>query len=283
MYERFYGLRENPFSILPDPAFLYLGRRHRLALNLLEYGLMNQAGFNVITGQVGTGKTTLIRHLLTQLGPETNVGLISNTHQSLGELLQWVLFAFELESREDGRAGDKVEMFRRFLDFLIHEHARNKRTVLIVDEAQNMSADSLEELRMLSNVNADKHLLLQIVLAGQAGLRDTLRRPDMEQFAQRVAVDYHLEPLSLEETHCYIRHRLAVGGVSDPDLFDVPARDAVHCHSGGVPRIINLLCDTALVYGYAEQKPRIDEGLVNDVAEDKRRGGIFRDRSAVAG
>lgn len=283
MYKRFYGLHENPFSILPDPAFLYLGRRHRLALNLLEYGLMNQAGFNVITGEIGTGKTTLIRYLLTQLGPETNVGLISNTHQSFGELLQWILFAFKLEPRADGRAGGKVEMFQIFVDFLIHEYAQNRRTVLIVDEAQNMSADALEELRMLSNINVDKHLLLQMILAGQAGLRDTLRRSDMEQFAQRVAVDYHLEALDLEETHCYIRHRLGVAGASDPDLFDAPAREAVYRHSGGVPRLINLLCDTALVYGYAEQKLRIDEGLVNEVADDKRRGGIFRDRSAVAG
>jgi len=191
MYEAFYGFREKPFSILPDPSFLYLSPKHSTALALLEYGLMNQAGFNVITGEIGTGKTTLIRYLLSQMDRDMTVGLISNTHRSFGELLQWILFAFNLEHR----GKQKVEMFQDFLDFLLREYSQNRRTVLIVDEAQNMPTDTLEELRMLSNVNADKDQVLQLILVGQAQLRETLRRPDMEQFAQRIVVDYHLEPL----------------------------------------------------------------------------------------
>lgn len=271
MYEAFYGFREKPFSIIPDPGFLYFSRKHRMAFDLLEYGLMNQAGFNVITGEIGTGKTTLIRHLLSQMGPDATVGLISNTHRSFGELLQWILFAFNLEYR----GKEKVEMFQTFLDFLVEQYGQGRRTVLIVDEAQNMSPDTLEELRMLSNVNADKDQVLQVILVGQAELRDTLRLPELVQFAQRIAVDYHLEPLNQEETRTYIRHRISVAGGKDPALFDDAACDAVYEYSQGVPRLINLLCDTALVYGFAEQQPKINAQLVHDVAHDKQKGGLF--------
>ena len=274
MYEAFYHFREKPFSILPDPSFLYLSPKHSTALALLEYGLMNQAGFNVITGEIGTGKTTLIRYLLSQMDRDMTVGLISNTHRSFGELLQWILFAFNLEHR----GKQKVEMFQDFLDFLLQEYSQNRRTVLIVDEAQNMAPDTLEELRMLSNVNADKDQVLQLILVGQAELRETLRRPDMQQFAQRIVVDYHLEPLDRQETQAYIRHRIAVAGGHDLQLFDDAACDTVYEHSQGVPRLINLLCDTALVYGFGAQHTRIDARIVSDVAQDKQKGGIFRSR-----
>ena len=271
MYETFYGFREKPFSIIPDPSFLYFSSKHSTALALLEYGLMNQAGFNVITGEIGTGKTTLIRYLLSQIDRDVTVGLISNTHRSFGELLQWILFAFKLEHR----GKDKVEMFQDFLEFLLQEYSHNRRTVLIVDEAQNMTPDTLEELRMLSNVNTDKDQVLQLILVGQAGLRETLRRPEMEQFAQRIAVDYHLASLEREETHAYIRHRIKVAGGSDPLLFDDAACDVVFQYSHGVPRLINLLCDAALVYGFAEQRPRIEARIIEEVAQDKQKGGIF--------
>ena len=274
MYEAFYQFREKPFSILPDPSFLYLSPKHSMAIALLEYGLMNQAGFNVITGEIGTGKTTLIRYLLSQMDRELTVGLISNTHRSFGELLQWILFAFNLEHR----GKQKVEMFQDFLDFLLREYSQNRRTVLIVDEAQNMTPDTLEELRMLSNVNADKDQVLQLVLVGQAELRETLRRPDMQQFAQRIVVDYHLEPLDQQETRAYIRHRIAVAGGHDSQLFDDAACDAVYEHSQGVPRLINLICDTALVYGFGAQQTSIDARIVDEVAHDKQKGGIFPSR-----
>jgi general secretion pathway protein A len=270
MYETFYKLKEKPFTLLPDPGFLYLSNRHRMALTMLEYGLMNQAGFTVISGDIGAGKTTLIRHLLNNMDREHTVGLISNTHRSFGELLQWVLLAFNLEHRDM----DKVEMYRRFVDFIIDEYAHNRRTVLIIDEAQNMEAETLEELRMLSNINADKDQALQVILVGQRELRETLRRPDLVQFAQRISVDYHLEPLSETDTAGYIRHRLEVAG-GNPDIFTPAACNAIYHFSNGVPRLINLLCDTTLVYGYAEQKQRIDAKLVADVAREKQQGGIF--------
>lgn len=271
MYEAYYGFREKPFSIIPDPGFLYFSPKHQMAFDLLEYGLMNQAGFNVITGEIGTGKTTLLRHLLNQMGPDVSVGLISNTHRSFGELLQWILFAFHLEYK----GKEKVEMFHTFLDFIVKQYGQNKRTILIVDEAQNMPAETLEELRMLSNVNADKYQILQVILVGQAQLRETLRRPDMEQFAQRIAVDYHLEPLNQDETRTYIRHRVHIAGGKNTELFDDAACNAVYLYSQGVPRLINLLCDTALVYGFAEQKDKIDTKIIVDVAKDKQKGGIF--------
>ena len=271
VYERLYGFREKPFSILPDPSFLYLSRKHRMALDLLEYGMMNQAGFNVITGEIGTGKTTLVRHVLSNIDRDITVGLISNTHRSFGELLQWILFAFKLEHR----GKQKVEMFQNFVDFLVEQYAQNRRTLLIVDEAQNMSTDTLEELRMLSNVNADKDQVLQVVLVGQAGLRRTLCQPELEQFAQRIAVDYHLMPLDVHETRAYIYHRIKTVGGDGTRIFDPAACAAVYEHSRGVPRLINLLCDTALVYGFAEQKRTIDARTVHEVAADKRKGGIF--------
>lgn len=270
MYEKHYGLREKPFSLLPDPAFLYPSDKHSMALVLLDYGLNSQASFSVITGGIGTGKTTLIRRLLSQLGRDLTVGLISNTHRSFGELLQWVLLAFNLEYTGQ----DKVGLYKILVDFLIDEYAKGRRAVLIIDEAQNMSAETLEELRMLSNINSEKDQVLQIILVGQAGLRDTLRRPDLEQFAQRIGVDYHLDSLTADETRDYIRHRLQVAG-GDADLFDDAACESVYRYSGGTPRLVNLLCDTALVYGYAEQAPCIRAELVEDVAREKLAGGIF--------
>jgi type II secretory pathway predicted ATPase ExeA len=264
MYETFYGLRGKPFSLLPDPEFLYPSRKHRMGLTLLEYGLMNQASFCVITGDIGTGKTTLIRQLLNQMERDMVVGLITNTHPSFGELLRWILLAFNLEST----GLDKVEMYKTFMDFLIKQYASNRRTVLIVDEAQNMGHQALEELRMLSNINSEKDQVLQVILVGQPGLRENLRDPRLEQFAQRISVDYNLEPLNAEETREYIRHRLSIVG-GTPDGFG-----AVYRFTSGIPRLVNLMCDTALVYGYAEQAKHIGSKLVEDVARDKQQNKI---------
>ena len=269
MYESFYGLREKPFTLLPDPEYLYLSPKHQRALTLLEYGMMNQAGFSVICGDTGAGKTTLIRRLLTELGDDTTVGLITNTHQSFGELLNWVLMAFGL----DGENKTKAQMHQMFIEFLIEQYARNKHTVLIVDEAQNMSAETLEELRMLSNINADKDQVLQVVLSGQPALRETLRKPELMQFAQRIAVDYYLESLSAEETHSYIQHRLKIAG-ADQEIFSREACNTVYKYSGGTPRLINLLCDTSLVYGFAEQTKSIAASLVEDVVREQHSNSI---------
>jgi type II secretory pathway predicted ATPase ExeA len=276
MYESYYQFREKPFSLLPDAGFLFLSNQHRMALTLLEYGLMNQAGFTVISGDIGTGKTTLIRQVLNNIDPLVTVGLISNTHQTFGDLMQWIALAFDLPRQ--GR--DKVQLYHDFMEFIIQEYGQGRRTVLIVDEAQNMSAETLEELRMLSNVNADKDQVLQIILVGQRELRETLQRPDLVQFAQRIGVDYHLQPLTAAETGEYIQHRCRLAG-GNPELFTEQARQAVYACTGGIPRLINLLCDTALVYGYAEQHEVIDEKMITDAARDKQQGGLFAANAAT--
>jgi len=270
MYETFYGLKEKPFSLLPDPAFLYLSRQHEMAITLLEYSLENQAGFCVITGKAGTGKTTLLRRLLNQIGDDVSIGLITNTHHSFGELLRWILHAFSLDDSGDSRA----RQHQIFTDYLIGQYAKNRRTMLIIDEAQNMSATALEELRMLSNINSEKDLLLQVILVGQPPLRELLQNPELEQFAQRVAVDYHLEGLSSEETRGYIRHRLRVAG-GEHELFTDDACEAVFVHSGGIPRLINLLCDLALVYAYGEQAAVVTGELIGQIVSEREQHGAL--------
>ena len=270
MYEGFYGFSEKPFSLLPDPTFLFLSPKHQKALTMLQFGMMNQAGFTVITGEIGSGKTTLIRQLLSDIGEDITVVLVSNTHRSFGELLQWVLLAFGLEFRDK----KKVELYQTLAEFIIKEYGHDRRTVLIIDEAQNLDVDALEELRMLSNINSDKDQFLQLILVGQPHLRETLRRPEMHQFAQRIAVDYSLSTLTLEESWQYIRHRLKVAG-GDPNLFDTKACAAVYYYTAGTPRLINSLCEQSLVIGFAEEKKRIDVDIVCDVVRERQKGGIF--------
>ncbi|PVV25466.1 MAG: general secretion pathway protein [gamma proteobacterium symbiont of Ctena orbiculata] len=265
MYEKFYGLTEKPFSLLPDPDFLVLGKKHSAAYTALEYGLVSQAGFTVVTGEVGSGKTTLIRHLLNRLDDDITVGLVSSSHHEMGELLQWLLYAFNLDYRET----QKVGLYDLFTQFLIDQYANNKRTVLIIDEAQNLQPEVLEELRLLSNINADKHQVLQIVLVGQPQLRELLRHRDLLQFQQRISVDFHLSALDADETRFYIFQRLILAGRDKP-LFTRKAINIIYQASGGIPRVINTLCDTALVYGFADQKPVLDNGVMVKVLKDKR-------------
>ena len=248
-----------------------------MALAILEYGLANQSPITVVTGEVGSGKTTLIRYLLGELGNELAVGMITNTHKSLGGLLQWVAMAFDLEYRNKSN----VELYDDFVKFLVAEYARGKRTVLIVDEAQNMDPDALEELRMFSNINADKDQVLQLVLVGQPELRTTLNRVELRQFSQRVASSYHLEPFSREEAQQYIEHRMLKAG-GDPEIFEPGARDVVWFHSRGIPRIINTLCEFALVYGFAEEARSISRNLMEDVVRDRRSTGFGYSHENVA-
>lgn len=269
MYETFFGLRRKPFSLLPDPRFLYASRTHKIALTLLEYGLAEQAGFVVLTGEVGTGKTTLLRHLLHLVEDEAVVGLVTNTHRSFGELMRWILLAFDL----DFRGKDRVEQHQVLLDALVERYAEGRRCVLIIDEAQNLSEEALEQLRMLSNVNSEADHLLQLILVGQPELRETLKRPELRQFVQRIAVDYHLEPLGREETARYIAHRLEVAGAARP-ILTAEACAAVHYFSRGIPRLVNSLCDLALVHAYAEDVAEVDIDTVIGAAEARTRGGL---------
>jgi type II secretory pathway predicted ATPase ExeA len=270
MYEEFFNLSERPFSLRPDPAFLYMGKHHRQALTMLNYGLRSEAGITVITGEVGSGKTTLIHHVLDRLDNDITVGLISNTHEAFGELLEWVLMAFGL----DYRGKTKTELYQIFSDFLIDEYSKNKRTVLIIDEAQNFGVETLEELRMLSNINSGKHMVLQLVLVGQPELLETMKRPELRQLAQRVSVDYHINRLTVKDTIDYIRYRIEHAG-GNPDIFLRSACAVVHYYSRGIPRLINTLCDFALVYAFADEIHQIGAKMVMDVVRDKQKGGIF--------
>ncbi|MEQ8233286.1 MAG: AAA family ATPase [Gammaproteobacteria bacterium] len=270
MYETFYGFREKPFSLTPDPAFLYLGEKHSTGLSMLRYGLLNRAGITVLTGEIGAGKTTLIRQLLAEIEQDVVVGLISNTHESFGNLMQWVSVAFDIPSDSDSKA----VLYDRFTAFLIEQYAAGRRTVLIVDEAQNLDDAVLEELRLLNNINADKDQLLQLVLVGQPELRDKLRSPRLVQFVERIAVDYHLGPLSVEETARYIEHRIeTVGG--RPGIFSPAASRFVHYQCAGVPRLVNTVCDTALVYGFATQAPVITAQTICDMILERLDAGLF--------
>ena len=270
MYEKYFGFSEKPFSLTPDPHFLFLAGPHRKALTLLEYSLVNSAPFCLITGEVGSGKTTLIRKLLEKVEQDTTVGLISNTSASFSHLLQWVCMTFSLPY--SGKSD--VELYDTFTRFLIDEYARGRKTLLIVDETQNLSAQMLEELRVLSNINADKHLLLQTILVGQPELRGIIRRPSMLQLAQRIGADFHLGPLSAVEARNYVYHRLRVAG-GRLNIFSPAAVELAYEHSGGIPRLINQLCDRALVYGYGEQRPRIDAHLMKLVVDEHKESGLL--------
>ena len=269
MYEDFYGFKEKPFSMLPDPGFLFLSKKHQAALTLLEYGLLNHVGFCIISGEPGAGKTTILRALLERVPEDVTVGLITNTHQSFGGLLDWILSAFDLHQPNLGH----VEMHQIFMEYLIEEYANNRTVLLIVDEAQNIKSDALEELRMLSNVNSEKDQLMQVVLAGQPALKQTLRLPELMQFAQRVAVDYHLGALDLNETCGYIQHRLVTAG-AEKDVFTPAACERIHNFSGGTPRLINLLCETVLVYGFADQREMIDVDLVDEMVLERMKDSV---------
>lgn len=264
MYEQYYGFSERPFALLPDPAFLYLSQDHGMALTLLRYSLINKQGFTVITGEVGAGKTTLINRLLSEMGDELTVGLINFTHNAFGELSEWVLMAFGLDYKNKS----KVEIYDDFVTFLIKEYSEGRRVVLVIDEAQNMEPRVLEEVRMLSNVNAQKDYLLHLILVGQPELRTMLQRSELRQLTQRVSVYYHVGELSLIETTAYINHRIQVVGGS-PDLFSAESVELIWNASKGVPRIINTLCDLALVYGYSATRPTITEETVNEVLADR--------------
>jgi general secretion pathway protein A len=270
MYESFYGLKEKPFSLNPDPAFIFLATPHRKALTMLEYSLANDAPFCLISGEVGSGKTTLIRHLLNNLEQTVTVGLISNTSLHFGRLLQWICMSFGLEYKDK----DEVTLYEVFTRFLIDEYAKGHRVVLIVDEAQNLGPVRLEELRVLSNINADKHLLLQTILVGQPELRALIRTPQLLQLAQRISADYHLGALSADEARSYIRHRLRVAG-GRLNLFRHAAMTLAYETSHGIPRLINQYCEQALVYGYAEGRERIDAELMAQVIEDRRSSGLI--------
>lgn len=265
MYEQYYNFRLKPFEVPPDPEFLYMSGKHRKAMSSLEYGILNKSSISVISGDVGSGKTTLVRELMRKLDSDVVIGMVSNvTINSFKELMQLILYAFELEYRDM----NKVEMFEVFTDFVVNTYAADKRTVLVLDEAQNLAPEVLEQLRMLSNINVDKHKVFQLILVGQPNLWNLLHRPDMVQFFQRIEVSYILTPLDEKETREYIRHRLEVAG-GNKDLFEENTYQEIWKCTQGSPRLINILCGMALVYGFADQKTSIDINTIEQVMLDK--------------
>lgn len=275
MYETFYGLKGNPFTIQPDPDYLYFGRRHTYAYAMMEYGIRDKAGFIVISGEIGCGKTTLVRHLLNNLASSLTVGLVYNTHREIADLLEWIMLSFGLPYEGKSR----VALYDTFQRFLIEQYGMGKSVLLIVDEAQNINPDALESLRMLSNINADKHQLLQIMLVGQPQLKNMLSRPELLQFAQRIAVDFHIKPFEAEDVQDYIKHRLKIAGRETP-LFTPEACARIAKATKGIPRRINILCNTALVYGFSAEAELIDVNLIEEVLSDKAEFGALSNPEA---
>jgi type II secretory pathway predicted ATPase ExeA len=271
MYEEFYRLSERPFTTVPDPDFMYWTETHTLAFTMLRYGLQTQAAVTVVTGEIGVGKTTLLRQLLNEIPDDLSIGLVSNMQGGCGRLLEWIMMALD----QPYEASSYMQLFDRFQAFVIDRYARGQRVVLVFDEAQNLDVASLEELRMLSNINADKNLLLQIILVGQPQLRDLLERPELRQFAQRIASDFHLKGLSPDEVTHYIEHRLAVAGASWR-IFTPRSCALIADSTGGTPRLINIFADLCMVYGFAAGTKVIDEGLVREFLAGAERHGIYK-------
>ncbi|MDI3338670.1 AAA family ATPase [Defluviimonas aestuarii] len=266
-YMEFYGFRERPFTLVPDPDFLFWSAQHRRAYSVLEFGILSRAPITLVTGGVGCGKTTLLRELLRQFGSRVTVGLISNAQGGRGELIQWVLNSLDIPFNAD--AG-YVPLFQKLQDYLIEEYASGRRVVLIFDEAQNLSAESLEELRMLTNINSGKDEVIQLVLVGQPELRDMVLHPSLRQLAQRIAASFHLLPLDEPSVMELISHRLKAAGGSGEEITPQAAR-VIYKVTHGVPRLVNQLCDMALLYGWSMDNPRVDEGVVQSVIDD----GVF--------
>lgn len=270
MYENFFGLNEKPFQILSDPSYLFMSKAHETAFTHLEYGILENKGFVVITGEIGSGKTTLINYLLEKVEENIQTALINNTLIKPGKLLKMLCQDFEI----DINGLDDADLLTAFYQFLVEQYTARRRVVLIIDEAQNLSIDALEEVRMLSNFELDKQHLFQVILVGQPELRSKLQQKALEQLAQRISVHYHINGLRPEEVESYIKHRLQIAGAKNHDIFLKEAIEAIYTHSRGIPRLINILCDTALVYGFADSLKQIDREIIESVIRERELGGF---------
>lgn len=262
-----FGFSERPFTLVPDPTFIYWSDQHKRAFSVLEFGILSRAPITMITGAVGCGKTTLLRQLLHVIEQDSVVGLISNAQGDRGELIQWVLHSLGI--RFDAGLG-YVAQFQILQDFLISTYAEGKRVVLIFDEAQNLSKESLEELRMLTNINSNKDELIQLVLVGQNELREVIKRPELRQLAQRIAASFHLRPLSEGAVHDFIVHRLRVAGGTGEEI-NQNARKLIYQVAQGIPRLINQICDMSLLYAWSADSTVVDAKVVQAVIDD----GVF--------
>jgi general secretion pathway protein A len=258
VYLQFYRLNEFPFSVTPDPHFLYFTKHHKEAYDLLLYGIQSRKGFMELTGEVGSGKTTLCRAILAVLGPEVHTALVVNPALTGSQLLRAMLHDFGIPSSNRDRLAC-IETLNRFL---LEKNHSGQNVALFIDEAQNLSPELMEQVRLLSNLETDQHKLIQIVLCGQPELKERLSRPDLRQLRQRISIRYHLPPLTFDDTLLYIRHRLEVAGGDDSVEFDSKAVGLVYRYSDGSPRLINAVCDGALLAGYAVGARMIDARCV---------------------
>ncbi|MEW6074713.1 MAG: AAA family ATPase [Candidatus Omnitrophota bacterium] len=265
MYEKFYGFSEKPFNTTPDSKFFYPSAKHTEALNSLIYAINEKKGFVVITGEIGAGKTTVCRATLNKLEPNTKVALITNTNLTCKELIAQILEEFEVEYKP----GTKQKLLSQLNHYLIRQLAADINLVLIIDEAQNLSSKVLEEVRMLSNLETEKEKLIQIILLGQPQLKTKLQNPKLEQFQQRISVYYHIPGLTKEETRDYIFHRLKLVSSNGVDIFSPKAMDMIYAYSRGIPRLINLVCDSALLSGYVYEISKITEKIIHEVISER--------------
>ncbi len=267
LYISHFGLSERPFTLLPDPGFLYWSSQHRHAFSILEFGVMSHAPITLITGEIGSGKTTLLQQLISQMEDNVTTGLVSNAQGGRGEILQWVLNALNVSVDSQS---SYVQLFQALMDYLIGEYAAGRRVVLIFDEAQNLSREGLEELRLLTNINSNKDELIQLILVGQPELQDMVLHPQMRQLAQRVAASFHLPSMDAETTAGYIAHRLRVAGGTGQE-FATDACALVHKATGGVPRLVNQLCEFAMLYTWTDEARTVTARIVQNVLRD----GVF--------
>jgi general secretion pathway protein A len=265
MYKKFYGFSEKPFNTTPDSKFFFPSPKHTEALNSLVYAIEERKGFIVITGEIGSGKTTITRTLLNRLSIDTKVALITNTHLTCKELIAQILEEFEV----DYQPGSKQKLLSQLNNYLIRQLSNNTNVVLLIDEAQNLPTKVLEEVRMLSNLETEKEKLIQIILVGQPQLKTKLEHAKLEQFKQRIAVFYHLDALNQKETKDYVLYRLKLVNPEAENIFTPEAVSQVYSHSRGIPRIINILCDSALLSGYVLGTKIITPEIMSEVIKER--------------
>jgi general secretion pathway protein A len=275
MYEKFYGLSQRPFTLAPNPQFLFLSRVHEEAMGYLRFGVESGAGFVALTGEVGAGKTTVVQALLRTLDQRVMVVRLMNTLLDPQELLESIL----IDMGAEHIPASKPAMLRDLAMMLVTEQRQRRRVLLVIDEAQNLSYASLEELRMLSNLETETSKLMHIVLVGQPDLRDRLVSPDLDQLSQRVTVRYHLDPLDSADTHEYINHRLRLAAAEEPMTFGAELTSAIHERSGGLPRLINVICDAVLMAGYGEGRETITAPLLAEVIRELEENGQLGSRT----
>ncbi len=264
MYTNFFGLSAKPFELLPNPKFLYLSKGHRKALSYLQYGVQEHAGFTLLTGEIGSGKTTLVRDIINNLSGDKTLSMVFNTRVDAKQLLAMINEDFGLKVENK----DKAQLLSELNDFLLQECTDGRQPIIIIDEAQNLSEEALEEIRLLSNLEADDFSMVQIILVGQPELKQIIARPSLKQLRQRIKISCHLNPLSREESEEYVYHRLATVGGRDCVTFKKGVFDAIFRFTGGVPRLINLICDFLLLSAFVEETHEIDMELANDAVNE---------------